>query len=175
MVACRCSARYRTLAWTSKAKQRSSTRGFLRQCRAPQRLGHKVDVRGEDLSTFEYGNACGILNHEGEFRSGVNPFQMTSGIGILEAVRLERCWSASAILEHEARRDKMELKFSHVDILVKDLDAAVSYYRRVLSCTASERKVWNRNGFHVEYITMFNGNEKFMLVQPFGWKSEDID
>jgi len=22
-------------------------------------LGHKVDVRGEDLSTFEYGNACG--------------------------------------------------------------------------------------------------------------------
>jgi len=69
----------------------------------------------------------------------------------------------------------MELKFSHVDILVKDLDAAVSYYRRVLSCTASERKVWNRNGFHVEYITMFNGNEKFMLVQPFCWKSEDID
>jgi len=61
----------------------------------------------------------------------------------------------------------MELKFSHVDILVKDLDAAVSYYRTVLSCTASERKVWNRNGFHVEYITMFNGNEKFMLVQPF--------
>ncbi|HME21193.1 MAG TPA: VOC family protein [Acetobacteraceae bacterium] len=61
----------------------------------------------------------------------------------------------------------MKLKFSHVDILVKDLDAAVSYYKAVLGCTSSERKVWNRDGFHVEYIIMFNGDERFFLVQPY--------
>ncbi|MES2207973.1 MAG: VOC family protein [Pseudomonadota bacterium] len=61
----------------------------------------------------------------------------------------------------------MELKFSHVDILVKDLNAAVAYYKTALGCTASKPKVWNRDGFHVEYVTMFNGKERFILVQPY--------
>jgi methylmalonyl-CoA/ethylmalonyl-CoA epimerase len=60
----------------------------------------------------------------------------------------------------------MELKFSHVDILVENLDLAVSYYKKILGCIASERKIWNRDGFHVEYAIMFNGEEKFFLVQP---------
>lgn len=60
----------------------------------------------------------------------------------------------------------MQIKFSHVDIVVRDLDAAVDYYRRVLGCTASPKKIWNRDGFHVEYKVLFNGHERFMLVQP---------
>jgi methylmalonyl-CoA/ethylmalonyl-CoA epimerase len=60
----------------------------------------------------------------------------------------------------------MQLRFSHVDVVVYDLDAAVDYYRRILGCTASPKKVWDRDGFHVEYRVLFNGNERFMLVRP---------
>jgi methylmalonyl-CoA/ethylmalonyl-CoA epimerase len=60
----------------------------------------------------------------------------------------------------------MQLKFSHVDIIVHDLDAAVEYYRRIFGCTASPKKIWNRDGFHVEYKVLFSGKERFMLVQP---------
>lgn len=60
----------------------------------------------------------------------------------------------------------MQLKFSHVDIVVHDLDKAVDYYRRIFGCTASPKKVWNRDGFHVEYKVLFSGKERFMLVQP---------
>ena len=60
----------------------------------------------------------------------------------------------------------MQLKFSHVDIVVHDLEEAVAYYRRVFGCTASPKRVWNRDGFHVEYKIMFSGTERFFLVQP---------
>ena len=60
----------------------------------------------------------------------------------------------------------MQLKFSHVDILVKDLEASANYYKKVLSCTASTVHDWNREGFHVRYVLMFNGAERFCLVQP---------
>ncbi|HME21192.1 MAG TPA: gamma-glutamyltransferase [Acetobacteraceae bacterium] len=46
-----------------------------------QELGHNVEMRDEGLSTFEYGNPCGIQRHDGRFRSGVNPFQMTAASG----------------------------------------------------------------------------------------------
>jgi methylmalonyl-CoA/ethylmalonyl-CoA epimerase len=68
----------------------------------------------------------------------------------------------------------MNLKFSHVDIIVSDLDKAVEYYRRVLSCKASELQIWNRNGFHVEYRIMFNGAERFYLVQPIAGNLKDM-
>lgn len=46
-------------------------------------MGHVVDVRTEDLSTFEFGNACGIaLRDDGMLTSGVNPFQLTMARGI---------------------------------------------------------------------------------------------
>ncbi|QRF63350.1 gamma-glutamyltransferase family protein [Variovorax paradoxus] len=45
-------------------------------------MGHVVELRREDLSTFEFGNACGILSgDDGSFFSGVNPFQMTTAAG----------------------------------------------------------------------------------------------
>ena len=60
----------------------------------------------------------------------------------------------------------MQLKYSHVDILVKDLEASANYYRKVLGCTASTLYDWDRGGFHVKYVILFNGAERFILVQP---------
>lgn len=60
----------------------------------------------------------------------------------------------------------MELKFSHVDILVKNLEASANYHKKVLGCTASTPYDWNRGGFHVKYVIMFSGAERFILVQP---------
>jgi gamma-glutamyltranspeptidase/glutathione hydrolase len=46
-------------------------------------MGHGVETRTEDLSTFEFGNACGILRApDGGLRAGVNPFQMTFAAGL---------------------------------------------------------------------------------------------
>src|SRR5688572_29129633 len=50
----------------------------------------------------------------------------------------------------KTRGGNMELKFSHVDIVVKDLDHAVQYYKKLFGCVASKRQIWNRGGFHVE-------------------------
>lgn len=45
-------------------------------------LGHRVDVRAEGLSTFEFGNPCGIaISDDGWHQSGVNPFQATTASG----------------------------------------------------------------------------------------------
>lgn len=49
---------------------------------ALERLGHRVERRSEDLTTFEFGNACGIARRDEELRSGVNPFQMTMAAGL---------------------------------------------------------------------------------------------
>jgi methylmalonyl-CoA/ethylmalonyl-CoA epimerase len=68
----------------------------------------------------------------------------------------------------------MQLKFSHVDIVVHDLDKAVDYYRRIFGCKASPKKVWNRDGFHVEYKVLFSGRERFMLVQPISGNLKEL-
>lgn len=45
-------------------------------------MGHTVDVRTEGLSTFEFGNPCGIaVSDDGWLQSGVNPFQATTAAG----------------------------------------------------------------------------------------------
>ncbi|MFO0996028.1 MAG: VOC family protein [Alphaproteobacteria bacterium] len=61
----------------------------------------------------------------------------------------------------------MDLKFSHIDILVADLDKAVAYYKRVLGCTPSRKEVWKRGDFHVEYVVMFKDATRFFLVRPY--------
>ncbi|MGY2377511.1 VOC family protein [Pseudomonas sp. SDO524_S393] len=60
----------------------------------------------------------------------------------------------------------MELKFSHVDILVENLDDACAYYARIFKARISETFVWDRDGFHVRYAVVLMGKERFMLVQP---------
>ena len=43
----------------------------------------------------------------------------------------------------------MDLKFSHVDILVEDLDEACAYYANILNARISTTQVWDRGGLHV--------------------------
>lgn len=60
----------------------------------------------------------------------------------------------------------MQLKFSHVDVLVQDLEQACAYYRHILGARISKTLVWQRGGLHVRYAVARMGEERFMLVQP---------
>lgn len=60
----------------------------------------------------------------------------------------------------------MDLKFSHVDVLVKNLDEACAYYAQILNARISKTLVWERGGLHVRYAIALMGQERFMLVQP---------
>ncbi len=60
----------------------------------------------------------------------------------------------------------MELTFSHVDVLVEDLEQACAYYANIFNANISTTQVWNRGGFHVRYAVVLMGQERFMLVQP---------
>ena len=60
----------------------------------------------------------------------------------------------------------MELKFSHVDVLVENLEETCAYYAKILKAKISSTQVWNRGGFHVRYAVVLMGQERFMLVQP---------
>ncbi|QPF74096.1 methylmalonyl-CoA epimerase [Roseateles sp. DAIF2] len=60
----------------------------------------------------------------------------------------------------------MDLKFSHVDVLVEDLAQACDYYARIFRARISRTQVWERNGLHVLYAVVMFGAERFMLVQP---------
>lgn len=60
----------------------------------------------------------------------------------------------------------MELKFSHVDVLVENLEETCAYYAKILKAKISTTQVWNRGGFHVRYAVALMGQERFMLVQP---------
>jgi gamma-glutamyltranspeptidase/glutathione hydrolase len=45
-------------------------------------FGHSVELRSEELATFEYGNPCVLSRDaEGVIRAGVNPFQATVAVG----------------------------------------------------------------------------------------------
>ena len=68
----------------------------------------------------------------------------------------------------------MNLKYSHVDILVSDLDKAVNYYQQVLGCTASTKQVWKRDDFHVEYVIMFKNAQRFFFVQPISGNLKEV-
>lgn len=61
----------------------------------------------------------------------------------------------------------MKLKFSHIDILVKDLRSACEYYAKILGADISKTFIWERDELHVSYAVVKMGQERFMLVQPF--------
>ncbi|MCC9018299.1 VOC family protein [Flavobacterium lipolyticum] len=61
----------------------------------------------------------------------------------------------------------MELKFSHIDILVNDLQSACDYYAKILGAEISKKFTWERDELHVVYAVVKIGQERFMLVQPF--------
>lgn len=68
----------------------------------------------------------------------------------------------------------MELKFSHIDILVKDLQTACDYYEKILGAETSKKFIWERDGLHVTYAVLKMSQERFMLVQPFSGNLKNL-
>ncbi|MDF0729539.1 VOC family protein [Pseudomonas entomophila] len=68
----------------------------------------------------------------------------------------------------------MDLKFSHVDVLVNDLQTACAYYAKVLGARISRTQVWERGGLHVHYAVALVGEERFMLVQPLAGNLKEL-
>ena len=68
----------------------------------------------------------------------------------------------------------MKLKFSHVDVLVRDLETACDYYAKLFKARISKTLVWERGGLHVRYAIVMFGEERFMLVQPIYGGLKDL-
>ncbi|KOX98513.1 VOC family protein [Pseudomonas nunensis] len=68
----------------------------------------------------------------------------------------------------------MELKFSHVDVLVKNLEEACAYYAQILQARISKTLIWERGGLHVRYAIAMIGQERFMLVQPLAGNLKEL-
>ncbi|AXJ04583.1 methylmalonyl-CoA epimerase [Pseudomonas fluorescens] len=68
----------------------------------------------------------------------------------------------------------MQLKFSHVDVLVNNLEEACAYYARILKARISRTQVWERGGLHVRYAIALIGQERFMLVQPLAGNLREL-
>ncbi len=68
----------------------------------------------------------------------------------------------------------MELKFSHIDILVKDLESACSYYAKILGAEISKKFIWERGELNVTYAIVKIGQERFMLVEPFSGNLKNL-
>lgn len=68
----------------------------------------------------------------------------------------------------------MELKFSHVDVLVENLEETCAYYAKILKAKISKTQVWNRGGLHVQYAVALMGQERFMLVQPLAGNLREL-
>lgn len=60
----------------------------------------------------------------------------------------------------------MDLKFSHIDVLVNDLEEACSYYANLFRAEVSRTQTWDRGGLRVHYAMVRFGQERFILVQP---------
>jgi methylmalonyl-CoA/ethylmalonyl-CoA epimerase len=68
----------------------------------------------------------------------------------------------------------MDLKFSHVDIVVEDLEKTVCYYEKVLGFKPAQKQQWNRNDFQVEFIVMFKGKERIFFANPISGNLKDL-
>ncbi|WEK07077.1 MAG: VOC family protein [Candidatus Pseudomonas colombiensis] len=68
----------------------------------------------------------------------------------------------------------MDLKFSHVDVLVNNLEEACAYYAHILQARISQTLVWERGGLQVRYAIALIGQERFMLVQPLAGNLKDL-
>lgn len=68
----------------------------------------------------------------------------------------------------------MDLKFSHIDVLVNDLEAACRYYAHLFCAEISSIQAWDRGGLRVRYAMVRFGQERFILVQPFQGNLKDL-
>lgn len=68
----------------------------------------------------------------------------------------------------------MQLKFSHIDILVGNLEEACAYYARLFNAQISKTLAWQRDGLHVRYAVVRWDDERFMLVQPISGNLKEL-
>ena len=68
----------------------------------------------------------------------------------------------------------MDLKFSHIDVLVNDLEAACRYYARLFCAEISRVQAWDRGGLRVRYAMVRFGQERFILVHPLQGNLKDL-
>lgn len=68
----------------------------------------------------------------------------------------------------------MNLKFSHIDILVNDLESACNYYTKILGAEISKKFTWERDELYVKYAVVKIGQEHFMLVEPFSGNLKNL-
>ncbi|HEX8013942.1 MAG TPA: VOC family protein [Flavobacterium sp.] len=68
----------------------------------------------------------------------------------------------------------MNLKFSHIDILVNDLESACNYYAKTLGAEISKKFIWKRDELHVTYAVVKISQERFMLVEPFSGNLKNL-
>ena len=68
----------------------------------------------------------------------------------------------------------MDLKFSHVDVLVENLEATCAYYAKIHNAKISSTQVWERGGLHVRFAIALMGQERFMLVQPLAGNLREL-
>lgn len=68
----------------------------------------------------------------------------------------------------------MNLKFSHIDILVNDLESACNYYTKILGAEISKKFTWEREELHVKYAVVKIGQEHFMLVEAFSGNLKNL-
>lgn len=66
------------------------------------------------------------------------------------------------------------MKFSHIDVLVNNLEEATDYYANLFSAEISKTQVWDRGGLHVHYAMVRFGQERFILVQPVMGNLKDL-
>lgn len=113
--------------------------------------------------------SAGVSGYQGRFsislRLWINAFDHRS-IGKTYIV-----FSMDAVSTGELQ---MDLKFSHVDVLVKNLDEACAYYAQILNARISKSLVWERGGLHVRYAIALMGQERFMLVQPLAGNLKEL-
>lgn len=68
----------------------------------------------------------------------------------------------------------MDLKFSHVDVLVDNLEEVCAYYAKILNAKISTTQVWDRGGLQVRFAIARMGQERFMLVQPLAGNLREL-
>ncbi|MFL1503831.1 VOC family protein [Pseudomonas sp. O64] len=68
----------------------------------------------------------------------------------------------------------MDLKFSHVDVLVENLEEVCAYYAKILNAKISKTQVWDRGGLQVRFAIALMGQERFMLVQPLAGNLREL-
>lgn len=68
----------------------------------------------------------------------------------------------------------MDLKFSHVDVLVENLEKTVSYYEKILGFKPTQRQEWGRGDFQVEFVVMFKDKERIFFAHPISGNLKDL-